>query len=140
MKKIAEVLSGNLKRLRKDRGLTQEQLAERAELSLASIQHVELGLRWVSEDSVAALARALQVPQSALFEDPDAATFPNPRRVIELISGVLGVDLPEGAIEKARIRTRAGRELSREGRLYRAAEPGFPGSGPKAKRSRRGKK
>jgi len=57
-----------VRRHRKDRGLSQEQLAERAGLHRNYIQSLEHGQRNVSLVSVVALADALDVPVCALIE------------------------------------------------------------------------
>ncbi|MDF7627167.1 helix-turn-helix domain-containing protein [Lactobacillaceae bacterium L1_55_11] len=56
--------------LRKEAGLTQEELAERAYLTVRTIQRAEAG-QDVSLDSLNAIANVLNVPVSALFEDID---------------------------------------------------------------------
>ena len=71
MEKINEVLASNVRRLRKKRGWTQEMLSEKAHLSMATIQNVELGNRWVGLDTIQALANALDVQESRLFADPE---------------------------------------------------------------------
>ncbi len=69
LRKIEEILSENLRALRKKRGLTQEALAESAELSFRAVQQIEHGINWPSRDSIAALARALEVDQVSLFAE-----------------------------------------------------------------------
>lgn len=71
MKNIAECLAHNLRRLRKERKMTQEVLAERAGLSLGTIQLIETRKRWPERESVASLAQALGVPETSLFVDPE---------------------------------------------------------------------
>lgn len=69
MKKISEQLAENLKRLRKERKLTQHELAEKAGISRQSIHYIESQARWPSLEMVVILAKALKVPESSLFED-----------------------------------------------------------------------
>ena len=57
-----------LKKLRLDRNLGQEELAELCELSADQISNIERGKSWVGELSLALLADALGVSQQALFE------------------------------------------------------------------------
>ncbi|MGV9676456.1 helix-turn-helix domain-containing protein [Nocardia sp. NPDC003482] len=59
-KKIAE--------LRRARGLTQEQLAERSDLALPTIAAIERGKRWPRLMTLQKLAKALHVPTGDLFE------------------------------------------------------------------------
>ncbi|MGW1052494.1 helix-turn-helix domain-containing protein [Streptomyces sp. NPDC001118] len=59
-------LAENVKKFRRTAGLSQEGLAEAADLSLSTVRKVEQGGQ-VSMDTLAALARALGVSTSALF-------------------------------------------------------------------------
>jgi transcriptional regulator with XRE-family HTH domain len=62
--------------LRERRGLTQQDLAERAELSLRYIQKVEAGEANLSFENLVALSLGLNVELRALFDD----AAPRPRR------------------------------------------------------------
>lgn len=66
-----DALSFNLKRLRRMRGWSQMRLAEASGLSLTQVSSIERKLAWVSADSLKALARALEVEETALFFDPE---------------------------------------------------------------------
>ncbi|OAF05436.1 hypothetical protein AYJ54_00590 [Bradyrhizobium centrolobii] len=56
---------------REFRGLTQEQLAERLETSVASISRIESGTQPYTQDTLEALADALSTdPASLLMRDP----------------------------------------------------------------------
>ncbi|MFJ5737805.1 helix-turn-helix domain-containing protein [Streptomyces microflavus] len=59
-------LAENVRRFRRAAGLSQEGLAEEADLSLSTVRKVEQGGR-VSMDTLASLARALGVSTSDLF-------------------------------------------------------------------------
>lgn len=61
-----------IKALREARGLTQEQLAHRAQLSRPYLANVEVGRKRLSIRSAARVAEALAVPQIALIA-PEAA-------------------------------------------------------------------
>ncbi|HDR8858147.1 TPA: helix-turn-helix transcriptional regulator [Burkholderia territorii] len=63
-----EVLAINLRRMRAERGWTQEDLAEHSGLDRSFIAHVERQVRNISLDNMERLARALDVPISKLFE------------------------------------------------------------------------
>ncbi|WP_338046355.1 helix-turn-helix transcriptional regulator [Polyangium spumosum] len=74
--RVVEVLGyigANVRRLRLSRGLTQEQLAEAAELDLRFLQRVERGQTNVGVAVIVALAGALGVPPGRLFRK---ATLP----------------------------------------------------------------
>ena len=61
-------LGAQLRRLRLDRQMTQEALAELASLNYKYIGRVELGKADPGADVLVRLARALRVPVGALFE------------------------------------------------------------------------
>lgn len=62
-------LGRRLRILRDERGLTQEQLAERAGIDNKTVSRCENGHYAISVDQVARLARALGVPSWRLFRD-----------------------------------------------------------------------
>lgn len=67
---IRRLFSKNLKRLRKKRGFTQEQLAERLEISVRYVQQLEgINCPNVKIDTVAALAKTLGAKALEFFED-----------------------------------------------------------------------
>ncbi|ASQ95532.1 helix-turn-helix transcriptional regulator [Streptomyces sp. 11-1-2] len=70
-------LADNIKKYRRTAGLTQEGLAEEADLSLSTVRKAEQGGH-VSMDTLAALAAALEVSTSALFasEAPEPVVGP----------------------------------------------------------------
>ncbi|MEO7020571.1 MAG: helix-turn-helix transcriptional regulator [Ktedonobacteraceae bacterium] len=57
----------NLRRLRKQRNITQERLAETANLSVEQISFIERGISGASFDSLPRLAEALNVSVKDLF-------------------------------------------------------------------------
>ena len=59
----------HIKQLRLEQGLSQEQLGLIAELDRTYISGIERGVRNVSLSNIFRLARALDVPASALFND-----------------------------------------------------------------------
>src|SRR5262245_23041658 len=63
---MATGLADNIKKFRRTAGLTQEGLAEAADLSVTTVRKAEQGGH-VTMDSLAALARALGVETSTLF-------------------------------------------------------------------------
>ena len=59
--KLREILSINIKKERKKLGLTQEKLAEIAELSAQTVNDIEGCRMWVSDKTITKLARVLHV-------------------------------------------------------------------------------
>ena len=57
-----QVLACNLRRLRAERKMSQEDLALEAELHRTFVAHVERGVRNISIDNIEKLAKALDVP------------------------------------------------------------------------------
>lgn len=64
---ILETLSNNIKIFRKDKGWTQEKLAEEAEMSVQAINFFEGKRRWPGEDSLSKIASALNIEVYQLF-------------------------------------------------------------------------
>lgn len=56
-----QILAANLRRLRAERGWSQEELAFESNLHRTFVAHVERGGRNISLDNIERLARALQV-------------------------------------------------------------------------------
>ncbi|MDP5239132.1 helix-turn-helix transcriptional regulator [Uliginosibacterium sp. 31-16] len=69
------VVARNLKALRKARELTQEQLAEKAELHVNYVGGIERGERNATIRNIKKLAKALGVPMSVLVDE--SATAPS---------------------------------------------------------------
>ena len=66
-KGVQKRLSENIRRIRKEKGLTQFALAEKANISEVTIKSVELCLNWPSEKTLAQLANALDIDIAKLF-------------------------------------------------------------------------
>ena len=62
-----ELLAINLRRLRAERGMSQEDLAFDANLHRTFVAHVERGVRNISIDNIEKLARALKVETHELL-------------------------------------------------------------------------
>ena len=68
MKALTKRLVVHLKRLREQRGLTQEQLATRAGVSHGYLARLELGMHDPSLSTLARLAKALKVSVAELVK------------------------------------------------------------------------
>lgn len=73
MKRIKEVLARNLKINRQKLGLTQEKLAEKAEISTHYLAMVELSHKFPSANMLERLAKALEIEPHELFYMPSTA-------------------------------------------------------------------
>lgn len=62
-----ELLANNLRRLRAERGLSQEELAFEANLHRTFVAHVERGARNISIDNIEKLASALKMQSHELL-------------------------------------------------------------------------
>lgn len=67
---LRHVFASNLERLRRERGLSQEDLAHAAGLERSYVGKLENARYSASIDTVEKLSTALMVPAKALFEDP----------------------------------------------------------------------
>jgi transcriptional regulator with XRE-family HTH domain len=67
-REASDVFASNLRRLRKARGLTQEDLSSRAELNRIHVGLIERGARLPALDTVFRLAGALGVRPGDLFD------------------------------------------------------------------------
>jgi transcriptional regulator with XRE-family HTH domain len=68
METIAEVVSHNMRALRKKLGITQAELAERSGLSTTTVQQIERGETWLGKVTIEALSRGFGVSEIALFQ------------------------------------------------------------------------
>lgn len=98
------VAGANIAMLRKAVGLTQDQLAQRANVSKSLLSKVEVGDRPASHALVAAVARALRVPIERIHGQPyeavEAAATHAP--IDELRAVLRAYDLPPGAHDMVR--------------------------------------
>ncbi|MFI0366446.1 helix-turn-helix domain-containing protein [Actinomadura sp. 1N219] len=87
----------NIALLRKAAGLTQDQLAQRANVSKSLLSKVEIGDRPASHGLVASVARALRVPIERVHGQPyDAAENATHAPIDELRAVLRRYDLPPG--------------------------------------------
>ena len=68
---VTDRFGARLRMLRKERGLSQEKLAELSGLDRTYISGIERGIRNVALRNIEALAQALDLSISELFEDMD---------------------------------------------------------------------
>lgn len=73
---IRNVIAGNVKKYRKQRLLTQEALAELADISNTYIANIECGQTWISDKTLEKIANALHIDEYLLFipETDDKST------------------------------------------------------------------
>jgi len=69
LESITKCLETNIKNLRKLRGMTQTDLADKAQISLIFLQGIEAERKWISPATIKSLADALKVSESKLFEN-----------------------------------------------------------------------
>lgn len=67
---LREIFAANIKRLRKERGMSQEDLAFESGLHRTYISGIERGIRNVGLDNVGVLAKALRVDASEILKGP----------------------------------------------------------------------
>lgn len=70
-------LAHNLKRLRKNRNLTQFELAEKVNISEAMVKSIELSLAWPSDKTLSQLSEALDVDIINFFLPTNTDSFIN---------------------------------------------------------------
>ncbi len=76
MKEQKYIIADNVRSYRKKQGITQMELAERADLSVDSIKRIESGNRGMSLDSFLRICNALRVPLSfLLYEQNDDVPY-----------------------------------------------------------------
>jgi transcriptional regulator with XRE-family HTH domain len=64
-----ELLGRTIRRLRKQRGISQEELAARSRMHLNHLSSIERGERNAGVLSILKIARGLDVPVTALFDE-----------------------------------------------------------------------
>jgi transcriptional regulator with XRE-family HTH domain len=72
---LQDVFIANLKKFRKERGLSQMKLAERCDTSTSYIGEIEIGVKFPSVTMIEKLAGALHIPAHLLFIEDQAASF-----------------------------------------------------------------
>lgn len=85
---LREVVRGRIKALRREKGLTQEELCERAEISVDAVNRIENGTRVPTIDTLEKIATGLGVSLTDLLQMPSAKptkVAAPVRRVVTLI-------------------------------------------------------
>ena len=72
---VRDIVASNIKRLRKERGITQAQLAEMTDLSNTYIANIECGKTWISDATLEKLSNALKVEFHVLFLEETESLF-----------------------------------------------------------------
>ncbi len=86
MESIRLILGANLHDLRKERKMTQGQLASMIGYEVQSYHKWENGKAWPELETIIALARALNVPESRLFYDPSIFT---PKMAVNVLNNLV---------------------------------------------------
>jgi transcriptional regulator with XRE-family HTH domain len=84
--KIRQILAQNIKKRRESLNMTQENLAENANLSVQTINTIESSRMWISDKSITRLAKALNIEVFQLF-------MPHSISIDELDAGQIAVML-----------------------------------------------
>lgn len=71
MENIKEIFGKNVKKYRKLVGFTQEEMAEKINVSQTFFANIERGKRGASFETVELLSKCFNIPYSALFEDSE---------------------------------------------------------------------
>ena len=64
---LQKILGSNIRKFRKDANFTQEQLAEKIDITQKHLSHIEVGTRFVSAQILEKLSDVLQIPPSEFF-------------------------------------------------------------------------
>ena len=73
---IAKLFGENLRKLRKEANLTQEQLSEKLEISQKHLSKIETGNQFASAQLISKIANVLEINPSQLFEVLNENNFP----------------------------------------------------------------
>ena len=70
---VKTILSGNIRRLRLTKDLSQQELAEITNISVPFLSALERGEKFPSAESLGKLSEALEVPLSELFRNDNSS-------------------------------------------------------------------
>ncbi len=105
--KVKILLGGRIKRIRKEKGLTQEQLAEKAALSSKYLSRVELGKENPTIDVFIKLSQALGVFPTEIF------TFEHEEQNPEKLKSLIGKLIETASTEKLQLAAKLVRSVVR---------------------------
>lgn len=80
------VYGSNIKRLRKTKNLSQETLAEKADISPSFLSDIENGKKWGSFETLVSLANALEVEPYELLLPPQTSISYDTKRTKDLMN------------------------------------------------------
>jgi len=66
--KMMKAFGKRVSEVRRSRGLTQQELAERVSMSVVAIAYIETGKRWARLGTLSKIAKSLKVNVSELFK------------------------------------------------------------------------
>jgi transcriptional regulator with XRE-family HTH domain len=69
MKNYEEILGKKIQEIREKKGISQQQLAEKANLSKALITHIETGKRYPSDKAIDKIKKALEITEEDIFTE-----------------------------------------------------------------------
>lgn len=105
MKSISQCFGENVRRLRMERGFTQDEFAKKAGLSISFLQNIEYGKKWAAPNTIRALANALRVAEPELFRDCSVKTEPEPKEVLLMIGRAFGILITEDIAASLKVKT-----------------------------------
>ena len=79
MMSLLQTFSVNLRKCRRDKGLSQEAFADLAGLRRTYINALERGKRSIALDKIEKIAYALDIDAYSLFVNPNNSSAPEPR-------------------------------------------------------------
>lgn len=109
-----KALGLNIRRLRKDAGLTQEELAEKAKIANRALQRLEAGDGNPTIETLAAIAQAVGAPLTGLFNGGMM-----PAEALHAKGGKAGLD----QLTKTKRNREAAQMLSAKGKVKASDEP-----------------
>lgn len=89
---LLKILGKRIKQLRKEQGLTQEELAEKAGVNASYIGTVERGVRNISLETLEKIIQGLDVPFAVMFqfhETKNVDSWKDKAEVLEAINSLL---------------------------------------------------
>jgi len=90
---LRQILSKNIKLLRSKRSLSQEELAEKANISIPFLSNIERSNKWPYPDTLVKIANALGVEVYVLFQENAPPTPDNVQDIISQFKNDLAVSL-----------------------------------------------